>query len=128
MYIYKKYNFLCLLFYNCTFITLNFIRPVLKKYSNTSEILILYSTRVPIFTSILYSTRVLNSQYFTQHWNFLTPNPEKTLPTIVLNYGTFLHFPCVNVNMKYIHVGTIHSLILTRVMEWLQRVECAHTQ
>ena len=77
----KKYKFLCSLFYNCTFITLNFIRPVLKKYSrvlffntllysNTSEILILYSSRVFIFTSILYSTRVVKFQYFTQHWDW----------------------------------------------------------
>ena len=76
--LYKKYKFLNLLFYNFTFITLNFIRPVLEKYSrvlvfntllysNTSEILILYSTRVFIFTSILYSTRVVKFHYFTQH-------------------------------------------------------------
>ena len=37
-------------------------------YSNTPEIFLLYSTRVTIFTSILYSTRVLKFQYFTQHW------------------------------------------------------------
>ena len=36
-------------------------------YSNTSEILILYSTQVTFFTSILYSTRVVKFQYFTQH-------------------------------------------------------------
>ena len=76
-----------MLFYNFTFITLIFIRPVLEKYSrvlyfNTLlysillKILILYSTRVTTFTSILYSTWVLKFQYFTQHCNDHSPTVE----------------------------------------------------
>ena len=91
-----------MLFYNCTFITLNFIRPVLEKYSrvlvfntllysNTSELLILYSTRVFIFTSILYSTWVVKFQYFTQHCNlyvFIFFNFLKFLYYFLLMYFT----------------------------------------
>ena len=42
-------------------------------YSNTFEILLLYSTQVTIFTSILFSTRVVKFQYFTQHWLIFYP-------------------------------------------------------
>ena len=109
-----------MLFYNCTFITLNFIRPVLEKYSRvlffntllystTSEMLILYSTLVTIFTSILYSTRVVKYQYFTQHWlkdsevwssSFIFDPFNKNLPNTSRGRGSLVesHYNCWRVS------------------------------
>ena len=89
-------------FYNCTFITLNFIMPVLVKYSrvmvfktllysNTSEILILYSTRVTIFTSIFYSTRVVKFQYL--------PNTANCLPFGEKPFYCSRHLKCLFVHI-----------------------------
>ena len=44
-------------------------------YSRTSEILLIYSTQVTIFTSILYSTRVVKFQYIIQHCSSHTVQP-----------------------------------------------------
>ena len=101
----KTYKFVFFLFYNCTFITFNFIRPVLEKYSIVL-FSILYSNRILLkycystllystllYSTLLYSTLLYSSNHF--HLTTLLYSSSEILvlyPTLVLGQNVMAYF------------------------------------